>query len=105
MGDIEFNGKMIIGPINHKTNIRFKNMDDFQRNINAIDNDYDSKGFTFTSYVYKLNTPQFKFVKRSAYGRGTNYMQVIVENLGQNCYIPTSGLCFIKRIKYFTKKD
>ena len=28
-GDFELNGIMIIGPIEHKTNIRFKNMDDF----------------------------------------------------------------------------
>ena len=104
-GDFGLNGKMIIGPIEHKTNIRFKNMDDFERYINAIDVDYDSEDVTFTGYVYKLDTPQFKVVKRSAYGRGTNYMQEIVEYHGQNCYIPTSGMCFIKCINYFTKKD
>ena len=104
-GDFELNGKMIIGPIEHKTNIRFKNMDDFERYINAIDVDYDSEDVTFTGYVYKLDTPQFKVVRRSAYGKGTNYMQEIVEYHGQNCYIPTSGMCFIKCINYFTKKD
>ena len=104
-GDFELNGKMIIGPIEHKTNIRFKNMDDFENYINAIDVDYDSEDVTFTGYVYKLNTPHFKVVKRSAYGKGTNYMQEIVEYHGQNCYIPTSGMCFIKCINYFTKKD
>ena len=104
-GDFELNGKMIIGPVEHKTNIRFKNMDDFERYIKAIDIDYDSEDVIFTGYVYKLNTPQFKVVKRSAYGRGTNYMQEIVEYQGQNCYIPTSGMCFIKCINYFTRKD
>ena len=104
-GDFELNGKMIIGPVEHKTNIRFKNMDDFERYINAIDVDYDSEDVTFTGYVYKLKTPHFKVVKRSAYGRGTNYMQEIVEYHGQNCYIPTSGMCFIKCINYLTKKD
>ena len=96
---------MIIGPVEHKTNIRFKNMDDFERYINAIDIDYDSEDVNFTGYIYKINTPHFKVVKRSAYGRGTNYMQEIVEYHGQNCYIPTSGMCFIKCINYFTKKD
>ena len=62
-GDFELIGKMIIGPIEHKTNIRFKNMDDFERYINAIDVDYDSEDVTFTGYVYKLYTPQFKVVK------------------------------------------
>ena len=104
-GDFELIGKMIIGPVEHKTNIRFKNMDDFERFINAKDIDYDSDDVVFTGYVYKLNTPQFKVVKRSAYGKGTNYMQEIVEYYGQNCYIPTSGMCFIKCINYFTKKD
>ena len=103
-GDFELNGKMIIGPTEHKTNIRFKNMDDFENYINAIDVDYDSEDVTFTGYVYKLNTPHFKVVKRSAYGKGTNYMQEIVEYHGRNCYIPTSGMCFIKCINYFTKK-
>ena len=32
-------------------------------------------------------------------------MQGIVEYHGQNCYIPNSGMCFIKCILYFTKKD
>ena len=104
-GDFELSGKIVIGLIEHKTNIRFKNMDDFERYINAIDVDYDSEDVTFTGYVYKLDTPQFKVIRRSDYGRGTNYMQEIVEYHGQNCYIPTSGMCFIKCINYFTKKD
>ena len=104
-GDFELIGKMIIGPVEHKTNITFKNMDDFERFINAIDIDYDSEDVIFTGYVYTLDTPQFKFAKRSAYGKGTNYMQEIVEYHGQNCYIPSSGMCFIKCINYFTKKD
>ena len=104
-GDFELIGKMIIAVVEHKTNIRFINMDDFERYINAIDIDYDSDDVIFTGYVYKLNTPQFKVVKRSAYGKGTNHMQEIVEYHGQNCYIPTSGMCFIKCINRFTKKD
>ena len=104
-GDFELNGLMIIGPVEHKTNIRFKNMEDFESYINAIGIDYDSEDVTFTGYVYKLNTPQFKFIKRSAYGKGSNYMQKIVEYHRKNCYIPTSGLCFIKCINYFTEKD
>ena len=63
---------MVMGPIEHKTNISFENMDDFERYIKAIDIDYYSDDVTFTGYVYKLNTPQFKVAKRSAYGKGTN---------------------------------
>ena len=78
-GGFEINGLMIIGPIEHKTNIRFKNMDDFESYINAIDVDYDNEDVTFSGYVYKLNTPQFNGIKGSAYGNGTNYMQEIVK--------------------------
>ena len=35
-GDYELNGIKIIGTIEHKTNIRFKNMDDFESYIHAI---------------------------------------------------------------------
>ena len=80
-------------------------MDVFEKHINAIDVDYDSEDVTFNGYVYKLKTPQFNVVRRSAYGRGTNHMQQIVEYHEQKVYIPTSGMCFIKCINYFTKKD
>ena len=96
---------MIIGPSEHRTKIRFKNMDVFESYINAIEIDYDSEDVTFTGYVYKLITPHFNVAKRSAYAKSTNFMQENVENDGYNCYIPTSGHCFIKCIKYFTKKD
>ena len=64
--DFELNGFMLVGPIEHKTNIRFKNMHDFESLINANDSDYDSDDVTFMGYVYEINTPQFKVVKRSA---------------------------------------
>ena len=55
--------------------------------------------------MYKINTPELKKVNRSQYGRGTDFKQDIVQYIGNNCYIPTSGNCFIKCINYFTKKD
>ena len=47
-GDFALNGSKIIGPTEHKTNIRSKNMDDFQNYINAIDIDYGSGDIYFT---------------------------------------------------------
>ena len=41
--DFELNGLMIIGPVEHRTNIRFKNMDDSEGYLNATDIDYDSE--------------------------------------------------------------
>ena len=63
---------MFIGPVVRKTNIGFTNMDDFESYLNAVDFDYDSRDVTFTGYVCKKNTHQFKVVKRSAYAKGTN---------------------------------
>ena len=62
------------------------------------------KMFFFTGWLYKLNPPEFGKVNRSQYGRGTDFKQDIVEYIGKNCYIPTSGNCFIKCINYFTKR-
>ena len=90
---------MIIGRFKHKTNISFKNMVDFESYINAIDIDFDSNDVTFTGYVYKSNTPHFNVVTRSAYVKGSYYEKENVEYHGQNCYIPTSGHCFIKCYK------
>ena len=66
---------------------------------------YDSDEVIFTGWLFKLNTPEFKNVNRSQYGGGTDFKQDIVEYIGNNCYIPTSGNCFIKCINYFTEKD
>ena len=55
--------------------------------------------------MYKLNTLEFKKVKRSQYCRGTDFKQHIVEYIGNNCYIPTSGNRSIKCINSFTEKD
>ena len=38
-GDFELDGLRIIGPVEHKTIIRFRNMDDFGSYIDAIDID------------------------------------------------------------------
>ena len=105
-GDFELIGSMLVGEVEQKTNFRFKNVDDFESYINAIDNSgYDSDDVIFTGWLYKLNTPEFKKVSRSQYGGGTDSKLDIVEYIGNNCYIPTSGNCFIKCINYFTKKD
>ena len=105
-GDFELIGSMLVCEIEQKTNVRFKNVDDFENYINAIHNSgYDSEDCIFKGWLYKLNTLEFKKVNRSQYGRGTDFKQDIVEYIGNNCYIPTSGSCFIKCINYYTRKD
>ena len=97
-------GSMKIGEIEQKTNIGFKNADDFENYINAIDADYDSEEVIFTGWLYS-NTPEFKRVIRSRYGRGTDFKKDIVEYIGNNCYVPTSGNCSIKCINHLTGND
>ena len=41
-------GSMLIEEIEQNTSFRFKNVDDFDANINAIDVDYDSEDVIFT---------------------------------------------------------
>ena len=60
-------------------------MDDFENIINAKASDYDSEDVTFTSYLYKLNTPHFNRVNRSQYGRGTDFKQDIDYYIGNKC--------------------
>ena len=50
-GDFELNGSMVIGLVEQKTNIRLRNMDDFERYINAIGIVYDGGDVIFTGYV------------------------------------------------------
>ena len=97
---------MLIGEKDQKTNIRLKNVDDFETYINAIDNGgYDSEDATFTGWLYKLFTPEFKEVNRSQYGKGTDFKQDFAEFIGNNCYLPASGICFIMCLNYLTGKD
>ena len=97
---------MLVGEIEQRTNIGFKNVYDFESYTNAIDNSgYDSENVIFTGWLYKVNTSDFKKVNRSQFGRGTDFKQDFVEYIGNNSYFPTSGNGFIKCIKYFTKKD
>ena len=96
---------MDLGPLKHKTNIRFRNMTDFESYINLIDFEYDTGDVTFTGYVYNINTPQFNKVNRSQYGKGTELKQDIVECIGKNCLNPARGNCFIKCKIYCTNKD
>ena len=96
---------MLIGEIGQKRNIRIKIIDDFETYIDAIDDGYGVEDVIFTRWLYRINTPEFKKVNRSQYERDIDFKQDIVENIGNNCFIPTSSNCFIKSNKYFLNKD
>ena len=93
------------GPRTKEKNTAFFPKQRFLPYINAIDIAYDSEDVIFTGYIYSLDTPQFNRVNKSQYGRGTDFEKDIVEYIGNNCYIPTSGNCFIKCMIYFTNEE
>ena len=91
---------MLIDEKEQKTNITFRNVEDFETYISVIDVDYDRGDVIFTGWLCKVYTPQLSMVKRSKYCKGAGFKQVVVETLDNSFYIPTSGNCFIKFNNY-----
>ena len=105
VGAFEMVGNLKVGDQIRQTNIRFRNMDDFEAYINSIDEGYDAEDAIFNGYIYKLNTPQFNRVNRSQYGNGCDFKHEIIEYRGNNCFIPTKVYCFVKCVKFLTGED
>ena len=105
VGAFEKIGNLNVGDRVRKTNIRFRNMDNFEAYINAIDEGYDAEDAISNGFVYKLDIPQFNKVNRNQYGNGCSFDKIIVENRGNSCYIPTKGYCFVKCINYLTGQE
>ena len=101
-GESERVGTLKVGNQIRQTYIRFRNLDDFESYINAIDEGYDAEDAIFIGYIYKINTPQFNKVSRSLYGSGCDFKHEIIDYGGNNCYIPTKGYCFVKCINFIT---
>ena len=98
-------GTLKVGDQIRQTHIRFGIINDYEAYINSIDEGYDADDCIFNGYIYKLNTPQFIKVNRSQYGNGCSFDKIFIEYLGNNCYIPTKGYCFIKCVNYLTGQD
>ena len=105
VGAFEMVGKLKVGDQIRQTNIRFRNTNDFEAYINSIDEGYDAEDSIFNGYIYKLDTPQFEKVNRSQYGNGCSFDKIIEEYIGNNCFIPTKGYCFVKCINFLTGED
>ena len=104
-GAFEMVGNLKVGGQIRQTNVKFRNMDDFEAYINAIDQDYDSEDALFNGYFFKLDTPQFIKVNRSQYGNGCDFKHEIIEYRGNNCFTPTKGYCFAECINFITGQD
>ena len=79
VGAFEMVGNLKVGDQIRQTNNRFRNMDDIEAYINAIDDRYDAEDAIFNGYIYKLNTPKFNKVNRSQYGNGCDFKHEIVQ--------------------------
>ena len=93
---------LTVGDQIRQTHIRFRNISNYEAYINSIDEGYDAEDSIFNGYVYKINTPQFNLVSRSQYGNGCDFKHEIIENRGNDCFIPTKGYCFVESINYLS---
>ena len=93
---------MIVGENINKTKIWFENNKNFETYINSLDeNGNESDDAIVTGFIYKLETPVFKFVNRSRFGKVTRFKRDIVEVIGDICYLPASKYCFINCLNFF----
>ena len=90
-GIFEMVGNLQVGDRVRQTVLRFRNMDAFESYINKIEDRYDADDSIFNGYIYKITTPQFNKVNRSQYGNGCSFDKLIIEDRGNNCFIPTKG--------------
>ena len=104
-GEVEMVGNLKVGDQIRQTHIRFRNISDYEAYINSIDEGYDAGDCIFNGYIYKIDTPQFIKINRSQYGNGCSFDKIVIEYLGNNCYIPTKEYCFIKCVNYLTGQD
>ena len=66
-------GSLKVGDQIRQNHIRFRNISDYEAYNNSIDERYDSEDGIFNGYIYNINTPQYKLVNRSQYGKGCSF--------------------------------
>ena len=59
-------GNLKVGDQTGQTNIRFRNMDDFEAFINAIDEGYDAEDSVLNGYIYKNQYTTIKYSKQKS---------------------------------------
>ena len=81
-GTFEMVGNLKVGDQIKQTHIRLRNIKDYEYYINAVNEGYDAENAIFTGYIYKLDTPIFKKVKKSEYGNSCDFRQQFIEYRG-----------------------
>ena len=87
---VDYNGEfkrvvyLKVGDQIRQTDVKFRNMVDFESYNNAIDEGYDAEDAIFNGYVCKSITPQFTLNNRSKFGNGSSFDQQINEYRAKN---------------------
>ena len=105
VGAFEMVDNLKVGHQIRQTHIRFRNNNDYEAYINAIDEGYDAEDAIFNGYIYKIITPQINKVNRIQYGNGCDFKHETIEYRGNNCFLPTKGYCFLICINFLTGQD
>ena len=84
-------GNLKIGDQIRQTHIRFRNINDYEAYNKVIDEGFNAEDAFFNGYIDKLDTSQFNKANRSEYGNGCDFKHEIIENRGNNCFIPSNG--------------
>ena len=90
IGNITINGDV------KKTNMRFKNIDAFDKYIEKIDLKYDGDDVIFEGDSFIVEKEQFDKINRSDYGKGSNHLFDIEE-------YQRTKLLYTYRSKLFSK--
>ena len=104
-GQIEIDGKIYEdGEFKQNMNLSFFNAAMISRVVTNMSEKSDCSDWYFTGHII-YRKDDFKPIKRSNIGKGTQLLFTIKEYVGEYCYIPTDGACFIKCVNYVLKRD
>ena len=101
-------GSMVVAENIGKTNIRSRNIQDFEIYIESLgEMGYEIYDAIFTEHIHKLDTPVFisLIVQDLEKAQVLKKIEDIIEVIGENCFIPRSKYCFIKCMKFLTGKE
>ena len=82
----------------------FRDSKELAKFIDKILHNYDNHPCIYYTAIFYRQFRKFKRGNLSEHGRGANEFYNILEYEGGNCYIPSGNECFLKCIKFFSRK-
>ena len=90
-GEFETSGKLSIGDQIRETQVRYRNIIEYDSYINSLNEGYDAEDAIFNGYFHKIRNLQFDLVERSQNGSHCDFKHKIIEYHGSDCFVPTKG--------------